>query len=230
MFNCDIKKLVGNYISGIIRGGFLKISGRNFSNDILDCDSAVGQQTSFQLFNSVHIYMSKVHSMKSCAIPLMTSPISYRPLLHANFACRDASYIIKQLNPSPFFTNGETNRLHRKSSGTTGATNHQDPHYVLKSRNLFNEPLSSHYCRTFQDRAEFRRGEIAISRAISRADDDTGEMSERNAILPAGKGRERQVNETFSSLFSFSKRPTGRQERRARCTVSWPVHRASGSG
>lgn len=68
---------------------------------------------------------------------------------------------------------------------------------------LFNEPLSSHYYRTFQDPRRLPPGEIAISRAIITC--GRGNESERNAILPAcrGKGtKERQSKRNVSRLCS----------------------------
>lgn len=112
------------------------------------------------------------------------------------------------------------------------------PHFPSGPLNL---PLSSHVAGVpalageTRDLPRGRAGVIGALALVTASEYGERLLSTLSACMArqtasGAQHRRRQVNELFSSLFSFSKRPTGRQERRARCTASWPARRASGSG
>lgn len=73
-----------------IRGGSLKTSGGNFSNNILVCDIADDEQQMASNYCSVHIYMSKVHTKRLYAIPLTI--LHARSLIYIEPASLDAIF------------------------------------------------------------------------------------------------------------------------------------------
>jgi len=73
------------------------ISGRNFCNDILDCDIPIGQYwTTFNYLTNVHIYIGKVYTKKSYVISLMTSTHRYRTGFSLHKLCLRRN-VVKQL-------------------------------------------------------------------------------------------------------------------------------------